>query len=80
VTRDVEPYAIVGGVPARFIRRRFPDQVCDALLASRWWELEIDAVRSLDVNDIDDCLARIPHLLASRRDPEDFKVLEPPLT
>lgn len=38
VTRDVAPYAIVGGVPARLIRYRFDDATIEALLAWRWWE------------------------------------------
>lgn len=37
VTKDVAPYMIVGGNPIREIRRRFPDPVCDELLASKWW-------------------------------------------
>ena len=40
VTRDVAPYAIVGGVPARLIRYRFDDATIEALLAWRWWELD----------------------------------------
>jgi acetyltransferase-like isoleucine patch superfamily enzyme len=32
VTHDVEPYSIVGGVPARVIRRRFPNEISDRLL------------------------------------------------
>lgn len=38
VTKDVEPYAIVGGVPAKKLRYRFPQVVREALLASAWWE------------------------------------------
>ena len=32
------PYTIVGGVPAKPIRRRFDDATIDALLALRWWD------------------------------------------
>ena len=39
VTRNVEPYAIVGGVPAKLIRYRFDDEKRNKLLNSRWWEL-----------------------------------------
>lgn len=38
VTRDVEPYTIVGGNPARLIRRRFDDELTQLLLALRWWD------------------------------------------
>lgn len=37
VTRNVPPYAIVGGNPARLIRRRFDDETIEALLAIAWW-------------------------------------------
>jgi chloramphenicol O-acetyltransferase type B len=40
VTRDVEPYSIVGGTPARHIRYRFDENLRAALLASRWWDRE----------------------------------------
>ena len=38
VTRDVPPYAIVAGMPARVIRSRFAPELVDQLLESRWWE------------------------------------------
>jgi phosphonate metabolism protein (transferase hexapeptide repeat family) len=37
VSRDVEPYTIVGGVPARPIRKRFPHSVADSLRRIAWW-------------------------------------------
>ncbi len=38
VSKDVEPYEIVVGVPARPIRKRFPEEVIEALLAIAWWD------------------------------------------
>ena len=38
VTKDVAPYAIVGGNPAKLIRYRFSDEIIEELLASKWWE------------------------------------------
>jgi acetyltransferase-like isoleucine patch superfamily enzyme len=46
VTRDVAPYAIVAGVPAKVIRRRFDDGVVEQLLASRWWDRDLDWIRA----------------------------------
>ena len=37
VTRDVPPYAVVAGNPARLIRYRFNEDVIQGLLVSRWW-------------------------------------------
>lgn len=40
VTKNVEPYAIVGGVPAKLIRYRFEKQQIEFLLKLRWWDKE----------------------------------------
>jgi len=53
VSRDVEPYSIVAGNPARHIRYRFEQATCEALLASAWWAWSEEEVR------------RIVHLLCS---------------
>ncbi|GJE37903.1 acetyltransferase-like isoleucine patch superfamily enzyme [Methylobacterium persicinum] len=47
VTRDVPPYAVVAGNPARVVRRRFPPEVADALVAAAWWDLPQDEVSRL---------------------------------
>jgi acetyltransferase-like isoleucine patch superfamily enzyme len=49
VVKDVEPFSIVGGNPARVIRRRFDDAICDALLASRWWDYNFTGFKGLDL-------------------------------
>jgi len=38
VRKDVAPYTIVGGIPAKEIRKRFDDDVISRLLALRWWD------------------------------------------
>ena len=38
VTKDVPPYTIAGGVPAKAIRKRFSDDTVSALLKSKWWD------------------------------------------
>lgn len=37
VTKDVPPYTVVGGVPAREIRKRFPEETVDRLIQMKWW-------------------------------------------
>lgn len=39
VTKDVEPYSVVGGNPARFIKKRFNDELIELLLEFKWWDL-----------------------------------------
>jgi acetyltransferase-like isoleucine patch superfamily enzyme len=46
VTRDVSPYAIVAGVPARLLRMRFDADTVEALLASQWWSNDISWLRN----------------------------------
>lgn len=46
VTKDVAPYAIVGGVPAREIRRRFEQDAINRLLQLRWWDWPYEKIKS----------------------------------
>ncbi len=55
VTRDVAPYAVVAGVPARPVRMRFSAEVAERLLATAWWEWErpLLEARFKDLNDVE---------------------------
>lgn len=62
VTKDVPPYSIVGGVPAKVLRMRFDEAAIAKLERSRWWEMDAPAV-----------LARREHLLSPATDlPDDW--------
>lgn len=45
VTRDIEPYSVVGGVPAKEIRKKFSDEVIRFLLDYKWWDKDIDWIK-----------------------------------
>lgn len=47
VTKSVDPYTIVGGNPAKVIRKRFNEQQIDKLLKLSWWNLPDDIIRTL---------------------------------
>lgn len=44
VTRDVRPYAIVGGLPANERKRRFTDEQIEALLEIAWWDRPMERI------------------------------------
>lgn len=47
VTRDVEPYAIIGGNPAKTIRKRFDERTVQMLLEMKWWDWPIDQLQAV---------------------------------
>lgn len=60
VTKDVAPYAIVAGVPAKPIRRRFSDDVIEKLLKIAWWDWDRTTLeyRFDDFNDVSAFIAK----------------------
>ena len=59
VTKDVSPYTIVGGVPAKLIRKRFSENVINTLLEIKWWDWsrekiseKIHAIQTGEINQL----------------------------
>lgn len=61
VTKDVEPFAVVGGNPAREIKKRFAAEDIEKLLELKWWDWDMEKITQhlhhLTGNHIDDLLA-----------------------
>ncbi len=68
VTKDVEPYTIVGGNPASVIRKRFSDEVIEQLLQIAWWNWPEEKIREnveILTDDPEELLAMHPALSAT---------------
>jgi len=59
VRHDVEPYSIVGGVPAKYIKKRFPDELIDKLQNIKWWDYDLSTFIGLDASDTQSFISNI---------------------
>lgn len=59
VTRAVEPYSVVGGVPARHIRFRFDEETIAELLDIRWWRFSPHGLSGIPFDDVNAAIAEI---------------------
>jgi len=69
VVKDVEPYSIVAGAPARLIRMRFSPAIINRLTALRWFDYRIDkdALPHLDVSNIESTLSTLEDAIERRQ-------------
>ncbi|MBS7669878.1 CatB-related O-acetyltransferase [Croceicoccus sp. 1NDH52] len=58
VTRDVPPFAIVGGTPAKVLRYRFPPETIALLLKSEWWRYDLRSLK-LDYSKPAECAKKV---------------------
>ncbi|MGE2346607.1 CatB-related O-acetyltransferase [Enterobacter asburiae] len=59
VSKDVAPYSIVGGVPAKHIRFRFERSIIDQLIELEWWNYGLSALEGVDFTDISQAIKKI---------------------
>jgi len=62
VNKDVPPYAIVAGSPARVIRYRFDPETIQALLESHWWDLLPEEMSGVDFDQVKTALKQIKEI------------------
>lgn len=68
VTKNVEPYAIVGGVPAKRIRWRFKKALHEQLLASEWWRYNLSGL-DLDFTNPEKALSQLQKMIGEGLQP-----------
>jgi len=56
VKKEIPPYAIAVGSPARVIKQRFSDEIVSDLLDLQWWTLEQDIISTLPYENITECI------------------------
>lgn len=64
VTKDVKPYEIVGGVPAKHIKFRFDEKTIERLLQIRWWQFTNLSLKGLDFTNVESCIEELEKRLA----------------
>lgn len=67
VTKDVPPYAIVGGVPAKIIKYRFDEPTIKELLELQWWDLEPEQLDGVDFDDIHKAIKQVKTIKNQRK-------------
>src|SRR5690606_39214275 len=67
VTKNVPPYSIVGGMPAKLIRMRFPDGLIERLIRVRWWQYCRNDMPQIAFDNPERALDQIEDMVAAGR-------------
>lgn len=79
VTKDVPPYTIVGGVPAKEIRKRFEQDVINELLVLKWWNIDPALLKSVPFGEIRETIEFIKKMPNTIKYEKKFQKLTPPV-
>ncbi len=67
VTKDVPPYSIVAGVPAKVIKYRFSKEMIKDFLELKWWDLDDEVIRTLPYTDPQRCIEKLKEIRNGKR-------------
>ena len=78
VTKDVEPYSIVGGNPAKIIKYRFSKEIIDKLLEIKWWEYKYTDFYDMDISEPDIFITQFEKRISEieKYSPQKIKISE----
>jgi len=62
VTKDIPPYSVAVGVPAKVIKKRFSDEQINILEETKWWELDFEELKKVDFRNIDSALKTLQQI------------------
>lgn len=66
VTKDVDPYSIVVGVPAKLMKKRFRDEDIELLIKSKWWDYSRETLQEMIQNNVWDSIDELRHYLLKK--------------
>ncbi len=64
VTKDVPPFAVVVGVPAKVIKYRFTEDIQEKILESKWWTYDKEVLDKLEFDNVEDDLEKLKQLIS----------------
>ncbi len=67
VNKDVPPYAVMGGGPAKIIKYRFDENIISRLLELKWWDLDDETIKGLPFKDPKLCIEKLEEIRLSEK-------------